>query len=171
MSAASQSRARARARASALARAQCLSGKEAARRSAALATGVTAPAAAAGGRPSVAVTGAICKPGHAALGVLEHDARIVFDGGGGRAAAVTAAAARLTGVDDVAIAGAGIGIHGAGRRARVLIMGDGRCMGAGGGHLDRISGGWLDRMSVTSQSCWHVHIMLVWIRSVESAAR
>jgi hypothetical protein len=27
------------------------------------------------------------------------------------------AAARLTGVDDVAVAGAGIGVHGAGRRA------------------------------------------------------
>ncbi|KAL4864197.1 hypothetical protein BDV12DRAFT_176557 [Aspergillus spectabilis] len=48
-------------------------------RVAALATGATTSAAATG---SVASIPCVCEPGHATLGVFEHDAAIVFDGRG-----------------------------------------------------------------------------------------
>lgn len=53
-----------------------MAGEDAADRAAALAAGVTTSAAAAG---CVACVFGVCEPGHAALGVLEHDAAVVLD--------------------------------------------------------------------------------------------
>lgn len=53
-----------------------MAGEDAAGRVAALAAGVTTSATAAG---CVACVFGVCEPGHAALGVLEHDTAVVLD--------------------------------------------------------------------------------------------